>query len=121
MVKSKVPHVHGQQQLAQTHNGSSPWLLASVVLNCTLILSMVWGGQPSPDLWKGGSAIAANFLSFRHGIRYLPGNKTNWDCSGHGYFKHLQNSGGGVCECNACFHGEDCSQLVTNCVINLDQ
>ncbi|KAL0352260.1 UNVERIFIED_CONTAM: Tryptophan aminotransferase-related protein 4 [Sesamum calycinum] len=44
-------------------------------------------------------------------------------CSGHGraFLDGLIENGKPVCECNACYGGPDCSQLLPNCVADADR
>ncbi|KAL0408391.1 UNVERIFIED_CONTAM: Tryptophan aminotransferase-related protein 4 [Sesamum radiatum] len=77
--------------------------VAKFVANLNLCISR------RPLSWSAGAAAEAEAVA-------------SISCSGHGraFLDGLIENGKPVCECNACYGGPDCSQLLPNCVADAD-
>ncbi|KAL0440385.1 UNVERIFIED_CONTAM: Tryptophan aminotransferase-related protein 4 [Sesamum latifolium] len=81
--------------------------IVSVVLNIFLIANLCISRKPLS--WSSRAAAEAEAVA-------------SISCSGHGraFLDGLIENGKPVCECNACYGGPDCSQLLPNCVADAD-
>ncbi|KAL0440386.1 UNVERIFIED_CONTAM: Tryptophan aminotransferase-related protein 4 [Sesamum latifolium] len=81
--------------------------IVSVALNIFLIANLCISRKPLS--WSSRAAAEAEAVA-------------SISCSGHGraFLDGLIENGKPVCECNACYGGPDCSQLLPNCVADAD-
>ncbi|KAK4428358.1 Tryptophan aminotransferase-related protein 4 [Sesamum alatum] len=82
--------------------------IVSVVLNIFLMVNLCISRKPLS--WSAGAAAEAEAVA-------------SISCSGHGraFLDGFIENGTPVCECNACYGGLDCSQLLPNCVADADR
>ena len=88
-------------------------LLSSLLLNFYLYYHIVVSSNPKAEaelVWSQGAAAEAEAVAAL-------------TCSGHGraFLDSLVVDGVPKCECNTCYAGPDCSQLVPDCPANVDE
>lgn len=96
------------------------WLMTSVAVNVLFLSALLCRVPPRYPSHQINADGGRNMES--HVYNAFIGAMASSDqlCSGQGHYEQHEGVNGGSCRCYSCFTGSNCSEVVTDCVINFD-